>query len=150
MHKHKFVEYKDEGSQIITVCECGEKKIVSKEEYTKMRAEKRARIMLLSERVKILLGFCYDLKDDIDLLEETGQYLGERRSMALSMAPILTAGGMDYEEISFQNEYRAKRVRGLITFIKTLVDTEEEIKKHKEEQAEKKKGREMLQKLFNQ
>jgi hypothetical protein len=64
----------------------------------KKQDDKKERAVILAERVKLLFGFCADLIPDKDLLKEVMEVSGKRENNALSMAPILGAMGMDYEE----------------------------------------------------
>lgn len=84
----------------------------------------------------------------MDLLQEVLDHTSQAANHAVTMAPILGAAGIDFEEAEINNKYRAKRAAALLNLIQTLVNTEKEVKEFKEKKLKQVKTNQELKKMF--
>lgn len=91
--------------------------------------DESVRIQILADRIKMLFGFYVELIPDIDILEKMAQETHSKKGDALSMAPILSAVGIDYEEAELKWSIRNKRSEAILNLVKVLRDTDKEEKK---------------------
>ena len=87
-------------------------------------AQKHERAELVAEKIKVLFMFCMDIAADKDLIEAVREQAQQEQSRALSMAPILGAVGLDYEEAELEAGVHARRAAALLNLIDTLQETE--------------------------
>ena len=85
----------------------------------KKHDDKKERVMILAEKIKLLFGFCADLIPDKDLIYEADGALQGKESRALAMAPILGAFGVDYEEVEFEARFKKERASALYHLIES-------------------------------
>jgi len=104
--------------------------------------------IILAEKVKLLFGFCIDLRADKEMLKEVLQVCEDRQSFSASAAPLLGAFGVDYEEKELEVRIRAERADALIKLIETLERTEEERIEFLNKQEKIKEGRKQLLKIL--
>lgn len=109
---------------------------------------KQERVMVLAEKVRLLLGFCYDLIADRDLLIDVAKLSGDRENFATSTAPILGALGMDYEEEELEARIRRLRSNAILNLVDILRATESEREEFKKKQAAKMRGREEMRRIL--
>ncbi len=128
------------------------KKETPETDPSKMNEEEKIahkeRVDLLANKMQLLFGFAADLIPDIEILERVAATSSERQSMALTMAPLLGAAGMDYEEKEAEWKMKSKRADALVNLIKVLRDTEEDRKKFQEEKMGRAQGRDVLNRMF--
>lgn len=110
-------------------------------------AEKRERAELVAEKIKILFMFCMDIATDKDLIEQVREQARQQQSNALSMAPILGAVGLDYEEAELEAGVHARRAAALINLIDTLQETESDRIDFKKKQASTTASREQIARM---
>lgn len=110
--------------------------------------EKRGRVIVLAERVKLLFGFCAELIPDKDLLKETASVAEDRIGTAMAMAPIIGAYGMDSEVAEFNARLHSRRAKALFELINVLDETEKERLEFKEKQKNKAQGRADIARMF--
>lgn len=93
---------------------------------TNEELEKEVEVDVIAERVRLLWQFLADLIPYKETLKEVSEKASERSSTVLSVAPILTASGQDYEEVYLQREVERKRADALCNLINVLDETEKE------------------------
>lgn len=110
--------------------------------------EKRARIEVLAERLKLFLGFAAHFIDDIDLLKEVAEKGSDRASTVMAAAPIIEAFGMDWEEKHFEAELQSKRAAALYNLVKVIKETEDDRIKHQADKVKSAAGRDQLRRAL--
>ena len=88
--------------------------------------DNKEKIVELSEKVKLLFRFCVDLIPDKKLLKDTAKLASDRRSFAMSTAPILEAYGDNWEKAELEARLNEERADALYHLIDTLDRTEKE------------------------
>ena len=106
------------------------------------------KILILSERVKLLFSFCSDLIDDKEIIKKAYSEASDKHSNTLAAAPILTALNMDYEEIELEHRIRAERADALYNLLDVLDRTEKERSSFKESNERKSVEREKIRKVI--
>lgn len=101
--------------------------------------------IILGEKIKLLWGFMADLIPEREKIKQVAENAAERQDNAMSMAPILGAYGLDWEEA----EAKAKRVKRRAEILYDLLCVLAEDFEAKEEDGRVQEDREQLKKMFN-
>lgn len=97
----------------------------------------KERIEQLATQVTLLIQFAATMIDDIDLLERTSENLSSLSESTLTLAPLLTAAGADYEEAHMEAEVKRKRASAITNLVRVLKETENERSEFKKSQLSK-------------
>lgn len=109
-----------------------------------MSQHDEARVLEVAEQVKLLIMFAGMMVEDLPMLKDVATDSAGRSSMALTLAPVLGAVGMDYEEQHMEAEVRRKRAVALVNLVQVIADTEQDRTKFKQSQAAKQEARAKL------
>lgn len=112
------------------------------------KEDEKERIELVAARIEPLLAFAALFIEDIDLLERVVSESYDISNKTLTLAPVLGAVGLDYEEKHIEAEVRRKRAVALLNFVKTIKDTEDDRTKFKATQTQKAEARMQLSHLM--
>lgn len=110
--------------------------------------EKRERVMIVAERVKLLFSFCAEFIQDKDLLKEVLEKADMNVGRVMAMAPIIGAMGGNFEAAEFESRLRRQRAEALFHLIDTIDLTEQRRVEFNMKQENGRKGRAELSKIL--
>jgi len=95
------------------------------------------KIQQVAQQVTLLIQFAAMLIEDIEMLERVAKSSSVASSSAMTLAPVMGAVGMDYEEAHMEAEVKRKRANAILNLVKVLKETEEDRESFMEKQVKK-------------